>query len=255
MGALVLVVVLQILLESLPVSSTGHIILLLRAVGWTGSLEDNFVGGLYYMSHGVAMVVTLLFFYSFWHSIVLSMWRRKTIFVRPFFFFFIIEAITMTGYFCCFNLSSFVPITFGFVATGLMLFSLRFTCQLPKKEGWFLGNAIIIGLSQIVAFVPGASRFASTYVAARWCRISSYDAFAISFIAALPLDFAGLVFGLWKLKKANVDLFAAQYLLLITILAVGAYVLLSCVWLLIRRGRLWWISWYMLLPIVMSLIL
>ena len=146
-----------------------------------------------------------------------------------------------------------VSLSLGFMMTAILLLSLRFIKNSSDKLRWRSGDALLIGLAQIAAFVPGVSRFGATYVIARVRKISGYNAFAISFIASLPLDIAGFFIGLVQLRCGLLSCFTIASYFYIVISAAGSYLLLCLVLYLIKRGRLWWLGWYMLLPTVLAL--
>ncbi len=73
------------------------------------------------------------------------------------------------------------------LVTGTFLWSGR--AALPRasatRPGW--GAALIIGVAQAVALVPGISRSGATVVAALWLGLEAREAAAFSFLMALPV--------------------------------------------------------------------
>ena len=73
------------------------------------------------------------------------------------------------------------------LVTGTFLWSAR--AALPRaratRPGW--GAALIIGVAQAVALVPGISRSGATVVAALWLGLEAREAAAFSFLMALPV--------------------------------------------------------------------
>ena len=169
-------------------------------------------------------------------------------------FFFIIEVVTFLGYLLVQPGLKKFPLSLGFLITTVILFSLKFLRSAKMCEWQFL-DAVFIGLAQTLAFVPGVSRLGLTYFSARVRDIRPHDAFAISFIASLPLGIAGFVIGLYKLRSSSLYCFDFSYFVYIVIASLGAYFLLVLLYFLIKRGRLWWLGWFMLLPMVVSFFL
>ena len=257
MNYLVLILFVQVLLESLPVSSSGHLLLLSKLLFFLNGTEIfNFecITFFYYLLHGATVIIILIFFYQYWKTLLIKMWKQKRIFTREVVFFAIIELITLAGYIFLQPFLKDIPLTFGFLVTTIILFSLYFVRDI-KICKWRFGDAVLIGLAQTSAFVPGISRLGLTYFVARLRKIKPVDAFSISFIASLPLGVTGFVIGLYKLRKITVYCFDSCYVFYILIASIGAYLLLSLVYFLVKRGRLWWLGWYMLLPTVLSIFL
>ena len=75
----------------------------------------------------------------------------------------------------------------GLLVTGTLLWSGR--AALPKaiatRPGW--GAALLIGVAQAFALVPGISRSGVTVVAALWLGVEAKEAAAFSFLMALPV--------------------------------------------------------------------
>ncbi|MBX9830851.1 hypothetical protein K2X40_02755 [Candidatus Babeliales bacterium] len=125
-----------------------------------------------------------------------------------------------------------------------------------RLEGPNIKTYAILGLVQGLALLPGISRFASTYVAARWLGFTNRRAFQVCFLLELPVVIAAfVVFGVggacmnhgWGLiLQPNVMLSVAGA----TLAGYGA---LWCAWRLAERRLLWLFSGYLLLPILIVL--
>ncbi len=81
--------------------------------------------------------------------------------------------------------SPFVPAT-AFLVTGAILWSTRRVLGREdwKKPGW--GVALLIGLAQAFALVPGISRSGTTVAMALWLGMAAKEAAAFSFLMAIP---------------------------------------------------------------------
>ena len=147
---------------------------------------------------------------------------------------------------------------------ALVLRSPAQLCEDGRLEGYERVESIvyagaILGLAQAAALVlPGLSRFASTYVVARWLNFAPRRAFQVCFLIQMPLIVAsffinglrGLVhFDHWRLLcTASIG---ASFLFG-TLLA---YVGLCVVGGMVFRGTLWKWGWYLIAPMVVVLAL
>ena len=87
------------------------------------------------------------------------------------------------------------------IITGIVLFSLRFLPKgSDKKLTWW--RALVIGIAQIAALLPGISRSGSTIAAARYLGLSGKNAADFSFIVSIPLLFGATLLDLMKGEEA-----------------------------------------------------
>lgn len=221
-----ILVFVQLVFEAVPVSSSGHFLLLSLILDSYGSpfrivdlpkFFDHFL-------HGGAVLVVLFLFFKDWSRpfvCLLSsggiLGKKNVNRMQCLFFIFlkivglviIINLITVLFYLFYYGfLNDFVLdyseefLLLGFFITMLSLFSLRL------KEGDFRLNdslnfrkAFVLGVVQSMALFPGLSRFASTYVASRWLNLSARRAFQVSFLIQFPLNIASFFKGGWYLLK------------------------------------------------------
>ncbi|QQR49268.1 undecaprenyl-diphosphate phosphatase [bacterium] len=116
----------------------------------------------------------------------------------------------------------------------------------------------ILGLVQGLALLPGISRFASTYVAARWLGFSTRRAFQVCFLLELPIVLAAfLVLGVGGACRQHGWAVVGEPSVMLTIVGatVVGYGALWAAWWLAERRLLWLFSVYLLLPILTVLYL
>lgn len=72
------------------------------------------------------------------------------------------------------------------IVTGLLLWSSRSALEraVATRPGW--GAALLIGVAQAFALVPGISRSGTTVVVAMWLGLQAREAAAFSFLMAIP---------------------------------------------------------------------
>ena len=75
----------------------------------------------------------------------------------------------------------------AFLVTGAILWSTR--GALGREEGKKLGwrAALLLGLAQVFALVPGISRSGTTVAMALWLGVAAEEAAAFSFLMAIPV--------------------------------------------------------------------
>ena len=79
----------------------------------------------------------------------------------------------------------FVPAT-AFLVTGLILWSTRWAHREESLKRPDVRGAILIGLAQAFAMVPGISRSGTTVAMALWLGIAPKEAAAFSFLMSIP---------------------------------------------------------------------
>jgi len=82
------------------------------------------------------------------------------------------------------------PLALTFFITALALFSLRFS-QKGRGELNF-SKALLIGLAQSLALLPGVSRSALTITTALWLGLKKEEAFTFSFLLYIPASLGAL---------------------------------------------------------------
>jgi len=323
---LFLMIFCQVVLESFPISSSGHFELLEKILQSFGivPITASLPGFFDHFLHGPTFLIMILFFWKDWFSIFrflvtkfsfsYSVWsvsykRLWAVCFKIAGLSFIPVAITIFSYFLLkvyLKNASFWTnenlIFFGFLITTIALFSLYFypsirffkslarfkkslgvsggegcfgNCQSQRIDqshkpplalsdlrsksyrrvgaaGLNFKKAAIIGLVQGISFLPGISRFGTTYVAARWLGVTPRRAFQFSFLIQFPLVFvafsdAGVRFLFDENMMQLFDLKVWAVFLLATILAFFA---LAISYSLAMKEKLWYLGFYMLIPLL-----
>lgn len=188
---LILATCVQIIVESFPISSSGHVLLTFLY----GAPEAHFSSDLHNFSHIPTLFIVAMIFRHEWVPLFLNFFRVIYKKARG----RIIKIHEQSIWELCFLITGFVVTTslvtlgleqltktykhemahspsllfFGFCITMLLLFSLYF--KKPSKKGYKEVNlkiALALGLVQGFALIPGLSRFASTFVAGKWLGLS-----------------------------------------------------------------------------------
>jgi undecaprenyl-diphosphatase len=238
---------LQGITEFLPVSSSGHLVLVPALLGWEipGLTFDTV------MHLGTLVAVIAYFWRDLWALLragLESLWRRRITSVEArLAWLLVVSAIpaALLGFFLEDIFSQWFASPravagFLFVTAALLLLGDRLGRRTRGlgQMGW--GTAMAMGLAQGLAIAPGLSRSGSTIAAGLFCGLKRDDAARFSFLMGVPI-IAGAA-GLQLLKAAS----AAGGKLDILPLAVGlvaamgsGYLTIRCFLRYLRTRRLW----------------
>jgi undecaprenyl-diphosphatase len=263
--------ILQIVLESFPVSSSSHLVLLeryLRSRGYTINHHQGFffnflnfdfvsIDVLVHFLHGVTACVLALFFFPRWRIFIMHMRRSWRIGIKIILLAMVADFFTAMGYvFFVSYPCACMPLGLGLFVTGCLLVSLRLV---PTKKSTVFSwrQASLLGIVQGLALLPGISRFASTYVAGRWLLLRSDRAFEISFLLQWPLITLAFLNSVRMLAaQTNVCfLFDWHLFLIMGCAGIIAFYCLRLVYGLAMRRQLWLFAFYMLVPLYAWLLL
>jgi len=257
----------QIVLESLPISSSGHIKLLEKLVpGFHDVVSVACVNGLdsctqlyeqmMHFLHGPTLIVLAVVFFNSWFFLVVHLQRIWRLVFKLGMLTLCADVITALWYgtFAYVGVDWF-PLALGFFITLLLLASL-YRCPQNKFRFNYIITYMILGCIQGIALLPGISRFASTFVAARWLGFRAQRALEVSFLIQVPLIFAAFARSLVSLSNYHVwhFMFALQPLLAMIFATVISCLVLWWIKRVVINHRLWLFAWYMIIPLVIAII-
>lgn len=197
---------LQMVAESFPVSSSGHLALLNQvwsklcllypdyklSLPWTDALFwERYVD----LLHVVPLVVIAWYFYPRWRIFLFHPLRTWRIAAKLICYVVLADGVTALLYVARpYLFFSALPLWVGFSATALLLFGLLL---IPVRKSFSgdrltVARAVLIGLFQGLALLPGLSRFAATFCGARFLGFSSRSSFEVSFMLQWPLILAAV---------------------------------------------------------------
>lgn len=157
----------------------------------------------------------------------------------------------------------FLILGFCFLITAILLLSNylinnnKVTKNKSIKEINIL-NAIFIGLFQALAILPGISRSGSTITAALHTKLNREDAAKFSFLLSIPIIAAAFFLKLAKFiqTKEFADIHTMKLLIIALIVSfISGYFSLRFLIKLIKKGKLWFFSIYLVAPIIISIVL
>lgn len=251
----VLLGILQGLTEFLPVSSSGHLVIaqgFLPGFHQPGVLFDLVL-------HGGTLVAVIFFLRNELGKIIRAILPRKGLLtgdngggtVHRKLFFLLLASTAATGFLGLpFRedieglFSS--PNTAGFLllVTGLLLFLADRVVRPHRKEkdlNW--RDALVIGIAQAIALLPGISRSGATISFALFRKIDGETAASFSFLLSIPA-----VLGALLLETRHIPAVLGQEPLLygagFSAAMVTGFFALKLLYFIIRKHRLWVFSYY-----------
>lgn len=209
---LAVLAIIQGITEFLPISSSGHLALVPRIVGWPdqGLMIDVAV-------HVGTLGAVVLYF---WRDIrvilrdVLRLFggRVEAGAVLALYLFVASLPVAAVGFYVKLYavdiLRSAAVIGWAFVGFGILLFLCdRFGLTVRRIEHIKLGDALVIGIAQAFAVIPGTSRAGATITAARLLGLERREAARFSMLLSIPAILgAGLLQGIELFESGNAGL-------------------------------------------------
>jgi undecaprenyl-diphosphatase len=206
--------IVQGLTEFLPISSSGHLIIVPFMVGWT----DPFITSLAFsvMLHIGTLAALLVYFRADWIRLVpagLSAVRDRTFGADPDRrLAWLLVAATIPAAIAGFLLNDLIETAFreiGLVALTLVVGAVglwladRWGARTKGVEDVTFPIAIGIGAAQALALVPGISRSGISISAARFAGLDREAAARFSFLMATPITAGAVVFEIRKLASGE----------------------------------------------------
>ena len=244
----------QIILESVPISSSGHVVLAqYRAHVYYNTQIIRIPATVEHLMHVPTILVLIMFLvrhYSFscmppvpdlvTLGIMLTLANAVTVGI------YLLFKYVKKAHECS-------SLWVGFLCTSCALMSLVFISQ-AQASGVYLCftaiHALIIGLAQGIALLPGVSRLAITFVSARWLGYTAEQAFLFSCALQLQLILAAVVPALYTYSLAKFRQLIRGRILTLVLITGVSYSILELVFYAACTNTLWYLSWYMLVVVV-----
>jgi undecaprenyl-diphosphatase len=220
----VIMAIVQGITELFPISSLAHAVLLPALLGWTNVNEssDSFLPFLVVMHVGTALAL-FIYFWRDWLSFFTAVFIRrgpKAEGERRIFWRVVVTTIPAVIVGAVFEkplshiFGSPVLVAGFLIANGVMLFAAerlkgRQERQLSRLR-WI--DAVVIGLWQCLALIPGFSRSGATMAGGYLAGLNHEDAARFSFLTATPIILGAAVKEAPKLLKMH-DAFSGTAIL------------------------------------------
>lgn len=141
------------------------------------------------------------------------------------------------------------------LVTALFLFLIKdFKGSKDKNEITFL-DSIVIGLSQMIAIIPGVSRSGATIVGGMYRNLKRDTAFNFSFILYIPISIATSILGVKDLFSMSITN-ALWVLYIISAILAGIFTYIFTKWFakIVKEGKLLYFSIYCIILGVLVLL-
>ncbi len=134
---------------------------------------------------------------------------------------------------CNSPLRGLMVIGWASLVMSLLLALAEILCRHSRSLGSFtIMDALIVGIAQVGALIPGVSRSGSTLTAALFLNFDRAEAARFSFLLGLPAITLAGAKELWELRHANLDAYGWSVLLVgIAVASLSAFV---AIWGLLR---------------------
>jgi undecaprenyl-diphosphatase len=262
--ALVLGVV-QGITEFLPVSSDGHLLVTQKAFEWlTGTVRSGDENLFVIVMLHLGTLAAILYFYRRTIFEGLGGLRGSTDVPSG----FRRAELIRVGVLAAIATSPLIPLAlffkkrleaafesdtaagYGFLITAAVLL---LTSWLNRRDGakgpmqTTSLDALLIGLAQMVAPLPGVSRSGLTIAAALALGLSRTWAVGFSLLIAVPAISGGALFEIRHVTAANLTPDRLAQTVVATVLAgVVGYFAIVCLVKVVKSGRIWWFAIYLI---------
>ncbi len=137
-------------------------------------------------------------------------------------------------------------IGFALIVTGILLFVSDKVVHGKKNEkNATMGNALIVGIAQAIAIVPGLSRSGSTISAGIFQGFDREFAVKFSFIMSIPAILGANLLSLFKALKAGVDFsLIPVYLIGVVVASVSGYFAINLVKYISKKDKFGGFAYY-----------
>jgi undecaprenyl-diphosphatase len=189
------------LTEFLPVSSTGHLILLGEGIGFAGPPGHVFE---VFIQFGAILAVIAVFFHKLWKVFVTlpsePASRHFVYAIALAFFPAVVLGVLLHDYIKTVLFSPLV-VAIALIVGGVVILAIERAKITPKYsviEKLPFGKALAIGFIQCLAMVPGVSRSGATIMGALLLGVERKTAAEFSFFLAMPTMLGAASYDLYK---------------------------------------------------------
>ena len=246
----ILLGIVQGITEFLPVSSSGHLALFTAILGNNQLPADNFLFTI--LVHAATAIATIIVFRKDISEILSGIFKKEQPQSRAFIGYIVVSMIpaVVIGLFLEAQITALFKTNLVLVGAMLCLTAvlLFFTDKASnKKQPITYKIALLIGIAQAVAILPGISRSGATIAVALLIGVNRPQAARFSFLMVIPLILGSMVKSILDQRTtANISIDILP--LSVGFLAALASGVLACTWMiaLVKRSELSYFAIYCL---------
>lgn len=250
--------------EPIPVSSSGHILIVQTILEKFNQSIDIDFSLLAIITNFGSLIAILLYFRKDILELVKSFFtyifnkdKRKENMVNYKYCWLVVIATIPAGVIGLivvkFGLLNFLEENVRFVGlmlvvTSLFLFLIKDFKGIKAKQNISFKDAIVIGFAQMVALIPGISRSGATIVGGMFQGLKREVAFNFSFILYIPISIATSILGVKDLLEMSISGSEWLYYIIAALLA-GVFTYITTKWFskIVKEGKLIYFSIYCLI--------
>ncbi len=231
----------QGLTEFLPVSSSGHLVLLEKIFG----VENNVI-----LFDVVLHVATLLAVIIVYRKTILELIKHPLCEKMQKLVFATIPTCIIALLFKGFFENSFNGelLYLGFMVTAIFLIIAQIVSQKEYQyRNLSYGNSIVIGVFQGLAIMPGISRSGSTITSAIVQGVRREQAAEFSFLLSIPIILASLVYECFKLPGSTITISAPCFIVAFIVALLAGVFSIKIMLKVVKKAKYWGFSIYLIL--------
>ena len=232
---IIILALIQGLTEFLPVSSSAHLILVSQLLGWN---NEGLV--LDVATHFGTLLAVVFYFRKDLQALIYA-WLRpdlSTAVDRRMGLLLLIGSLPglyigwMEAEWVQENLRSIEVIAWATIGFGVLLWIAdRWGGTRHELEELTKTQALLVGMAQVLALIPGTSRSGITITAGRFLGMTRATAARFSFLLAIPILGAAGSYGAMQVWQGQTIISAADFLLAAGVAAVAGF---TCIWAFLR---------------------
>lgn len=236
----------QGLTEFLPVSSSGHLVLLSNIFGVEESLFISI------LLHVATLLSICVVFYKDIFALLRHPFSKNTL---------MLVVATIPTCLIVLVLMPFIKSSFGgsflpasFLITAVLLVVTELFAKNKKTKEFSYKTAIIMGIAQSFAVFPGISRSGSTICAGILSGGDKKECAKFSFLMSIPIILLSLVMEIYEGVSGGISIsYPISAIIISFIIAfLSGIFAIKFMMRLTEKGKLWWFSCYLLLLSVVT---
>lgn len=258
--------IIQGISEPIPISSSGHLLIFQKLIGSIDKIDYEILATI--TNFGSLLAISLIFkdkIINLFKSFFGYLKTKEEKYINDYKYCFLIILATIPAgimglVVTKLELFDFLEENVKFIGitlliTALFLFLIRNFKGKKNEENISFKDALIVGLFQVVALIPGISRSGATIVGGMFRNFKRDTAFNFSFILYIPISIATTILGLKDLFNANLDTTIMLYYFISMVFAF-IFTYFATKWFknLVKNGKLIYFVYYCLIVGTLTLI-